>query len=145
MNDFLVKNGLSQSYGETWVVVPNPGSPKIIAYYTVAPDPVELGGDDDEDADAIVIQLERLAVDVSYQKQGLGETLLVRLIVQMLSLPPETKVKALNLTALDEDAKDWYLRRDFGFEELTAGSSYLTLPMDTIRLIFGKENTTDQP
>ncbi len=140
MNDFLVNYGLSQAYGETWVVVPQPQSDEIIAYCTVSPDPVELGGEEVDDIEAEVIQLERLAVDANHQKQGIGKNLLLRLIVQTFELSTTVDVEALNLFALDAEAKEWYLNLDFGFQELSPGSKNLTLPLSTIRLLLSSEN-----
>jgi len=139
MNDFLVDRGLSQASGETYVVVPHPQSPVIMAYYTVWPDPIELGWEEPDDVDASVIQLERLAVDTRHQRRKIGQSLLVRLIVQVVEVADALGIQALNLVALDEEAKAWYLGREFGFQELAPGSRRLTLPVDTIRLLLGNK------
>lgn len=136
MNDFLVGYGLSRAYGETWVVVPQPQSSDIVAYYTVSPDLTEFGGEDAEDVETRIIQLDRLAVGQQHQRQGLGESLLVRLILQVLERAEEYNVEALSLFALDDEAKEWYISRNLGFEELEPGSNFLVLPVSTMRLHF---------
>lgn len=129
MNGFLLHYGLSQAYGSTWVVVPNPGASEIIAYYTVSPDPLDIVLEDEEDqTEATVIELDRLAVDVKYKRQGFGRRLLLRLMTQMLDATQQVPVDALSLITLDQEAKDWYMSLGFGFREtepVVSVSSYL--------------------
>lgn len=40
---------------------------------------------------------------------------------------------ALVLEAIDEEARHWYLKRDFGFETLLDDPNHLFLPVGTIR------------
>src|SRR5947207_2221729 len=105
MNDFLFKYGLSEVYGATWVLVPEPDSHQIMAYYTVRPDLVEL--DDDEEFEIVV--LERLAVDNQFQGDGYGTELLLHVIIQVYYAAIEHEIRALELFALDDEAKAWYL------------------------------------
>ncbi len=133
MNDFFRDKGVSQSYGSTWVAVPEPGAALVIAFYTISPDPVELILEYDEELEATVIELERLAVALEYQKQGVRRTLLVRVIRQTLEAADQYAIDALSLLALDDDAKRWYMSLNFGFQEITPGNPRLILPVATMR------------
>jgi len=143
MNDFLREKGLSQAYGSTWVVVPEAGAAEIIAYYSVSPDPFDLVTEYDDDIVATVIELERLAVDLKSQQQGIGRKLLVYLLKQTLQAADQYPIDALSLFALDDDAKAWYMSLDFGFRETTPGGRRLVLPIATMRQLFGGNQGQD--
>lgn len=137
MNDFLLNFGLSEAYGATWVVVPELNAHTIIAYYTVAPDPVELVNDYNADLEATVIALDRLAVDRASQGREIGRRLLLHIINQTIVAADKYHLDALILYALDYEVKDWYLNLNYGFEELSSTSKKLVLPVATMRqLVF---------
>ena len=106
MNDFLLNFGLSEAYGATWVVVPELNAHTIIAYYTVAPDPVELVNDYNADLEATVIALDRLAVDRASQGREIGRRLLLHIINQTIVAADKYHLDALILYALDYEVKD---------------------------------------
>src|SRR5579859_2884945 len=86
MNDFLVEKGLSQAYGMTYVVLSDPDSMEIIAYFTISPDPADIiSGEYDNARSNRFVSLERLAVDKKHQQQGVGEDLLVYIMRQVVS------------------------------------------------------------
>ena len=136
MKDFLLRFGMSGREGITYVVVPEAGSPEIIAYYMVSPDPlmvVEI--EPDEEVEVNWVWLRAMAVASRYQRQGIGTRILGRLIRQTLDAANRhPSIEALALRALDEEAKKWYLERDLGFRESYPPKSLtLDLPVATMR------------
>lgn len=139
LNQFLqrqARQNADRNVGITHVAVNAPGESKVLAYYTlltrvvdaeVVPakklPPGEIG----------VALLGRLAVDRSAQGQGLGKLCLLRAITQVENAAREIGLYALVLYALDEQARDWYLRLNFGFQPLRDDPSHLYLPVETIR------------
>jgi len=92
LNDFLVSRALSAStnsydtiYGATYVVLSEPDSAEIVAFFTINPDPITFHTGE-RDPDSIVthlIKLEYIATDKKYKGQGVGESLLVYLMEQI--------------------------------------------------------------
>jgi len=119
----------------TYVCVPIAGSPDIIAYYTLAPDPavlLEIPAEDEVETETIVLKY--LGVGVHYQKQGVGEDILLSLMEQIVAASAiHPTVSALMLYALDDRAMQWYLSRDFGFQQVGSGAPYLILPVATMK------------
>ena len=80
-----------------------------------------------------VAPLGRLAVDKNAQGQGLGRLCLLRAMTQVERAAREIGIYALVLDALDEEARAWYLRLNFGFQPLLDDPNHLYLPTETIR------------
>lgn len=59
--------------------------------------------------------LGRLAVDLSWQRKGVGLGLLKDAILRTLAVSKQAGIRALVAHALSEEAKDFYLRQ--GFQE----------------------------
>jgi GNAT superfamily N-acetyltransferase len=62
-----------------------------------------------------VMVLGRLAIDVGWQKRGIGTGLLKDAILRTLAVSKQAGIRALVVHALSEDAKEFYLRH--GFQE----------------------------
>jgi predicted N-acetyltransferase YhbS len=62
-----------------------------------------------------VMVLGRLAVDVDWQKRGVGAGLLKDAVLRTLAVSKQAGIRALVVHALSEDAKGFYLRH--GFQE----------------------------
>lgn len=122
-----------------WVVVPEPGSHVIMAYYAVEPDPVELATPGaTATCDDGVIYLNLLATDKRYQGQGWAERLLLRVIYQIVELPPSTGVEWLITDALDAEAQEYLHSRGFGFQLVPPPNRRLAVSIDTLRdLVLG--------
>ena len=137
MNDFLRFHGSKRQFGTTFVVVPQAGSSEVIAYFTVAPNPATIAATSpDAQLNEPLIHLRYLAVARAYQNQGIGEEILLYLIGKVLAAAQvHPELESLEVSALDETSKGWYLRRNLGFRELAPGSLLLTLPLDEIRLV----------
>jgi ribosomal protein S18 acetylase RimI-like enzyme len=129
MDDFLHMYGLTEAYGSTWVVVPHVDSTEVLAYYTLLPDPTNPL----DQSEASVISLERLAVRTDLRGRGLGTELLLDIFEKVIKTVETTRFDALELQALDEEAKEWYLSRGFGFQEEEPGSLKLALPVATLQ------------
>lgn len=139
LNQFLqrqARQNADRNVGVTHVAVAKAGDSRILAYYTLLTRVV--------DAEIVpnkklprgeigVALLGRLAVDKSAQGQGLGRLCLLRAMSQVESAAREIGIHALVLDALDEEARAWYLRLNFGFQPLLDDPNHLYLPVETIR------------
>ena len=134
VNDFLHDRGLSEAEGITWVVVPEKGSDKILAFYTIVPDPITDFVDDDFTETAVeFVEIAWLGVSVDCKGQHIGRRMLIRVIKQILACEEEYQIKGLMLIALNDTVKGWYLHLNFGFRELRPGSLRLFLPTETMK------------
>lgn len=77
-----------------------------------------------------VARLARLAVDMRYQRQGLGELLLADTLQRCLRLSEEIGMIGVVVDAKDEKARGWYER--YEFERLPESPLTLWLPTETI-------------
>jgi GNAT superfamily N-acetyltransferase len=73
------------------------------------------------------IRLGRLAVDVSVQRQGLGQLLLMDAIRRACAVRQHIGVLALFVDAKDDDAAKFYIR--YGFVALPEATATLVLPL----------------
>jgi len=78
-----------------------------------------------------VILLGRLAVDESIRGQGLGERLLVDALSRCLDLAEPLGVHAVEVHAIDDAARAFYLR--YGFISLQDDPHHLYLPLKLVR------------
>jgi GNAT superfamily N-acetyltransferase len=81
--------------------------------------------------DIPVVLLGRLAVDQSVQGQGLGQHLLIDALRRVAHVAEHIGVRAVEVDALDDEARRFYLR--FGFFPLLDDQRHLFLPMQVIR------------
>ncbi len=77
-----------------------------------------------------VVLLGRLAVDRTHQGKGLGEELLMDALHRSLTLSENLGIFAVEVLALDHDARDFYLK--YGFVSLLDSELHLFLPLKTI-------------
>lgn len=140
LNEFLQKQArqnADRNVGVTHVVVPEAGSTRILGYYTIVTRTIESALVPDNKklprGPLGVVLLGRLAVDKNAQGQGLGKRMLLRAIRQTEQVAREIGIYALVLDALDEEARSWYLRLNFGFETLADDPNHLFLPVSVIR------------
>ena len=77
-----------------------------------------------------VMVLGRLAVDLGYQRLGIGRGLLKDALLRTLQVSREVGVRALLVHAIDDEAKAFYAAH--GFIEFPAGARTLLLPVETI-------------
>lgn len=77
-----------------------------------------------------VILLGRLAVDQKAKGQGLGKALLQDALRRSLSLSEQLGLLAVEVLAIDNDARVFYIK--YGFIPLADNALHLFLPMRTI-------------
>jgi len=135
--------------GVTHIVVPSAGDPRILGYYTLVTRTIDCEIIPDNKklprGPIGVVLLGRLAVDKGAQGQGLGKRMLLRAIRQTEQAAREIGIYALVLDALDEEARAWYLRLNFGFETLLDDPNHLFLPVRTIRQLgFAAEENSSE-
>jgi len=81
-----------------------------------------------------VAHLGRLAVDQRAQGQGVGELLLLDALHRCCLLSEEVAIHAVEVYALDEQARSFYLK--YGFEPLSDDPFHLYLQMKVIRKLW---------
>ena len=139
LNNFLkrqARQNASRNLGVTHVIVPSVGATQIWGYYTLLVRSVEQDAwprSKKFPSDGVgVALLGRLAVDQSAQGKGLGTMMLLRAIEQTERAARDLGIYALVVHALDDRARDWYLRLGFGFEELLDNPRHLYLSIEAI-------------
>jgi GNAT superfamily N-acetyltransferase len=121
--------------GRTFVAV-LPPDPRVCGYYTLASGAVSFEHVPEETSRKLprhpvpVILLGRLAVEQRCQGQRLGEVLLLDALERCLRLTEDLGVFAVEVHALDDSAKAFYLK--YGFTPLADSALHLYLPMTTI-------------
>lgn len=121
--------------GRTYVAL-FPGTTRVAGYYTLAAGAVAIANLPPEAAKRLpkhpvpVVLLGRLAVDQNAKSQGLGRSLLRDALRRSLSLSEQIGMFAVEVLAIDADARDFYLK--FGFTPLADNDLHLFLPIRTI-------------
>ncbi len=129
-----------RNLGRTYVAV-KAGDPTVFGYYTIASSALAIEELPSEPARKLpkhpvpVILLGRLAVDQSAQGQRLGEKLLIDALQRSLELSQFLGVHAVEVDAIDAEAKAFYER--YGFTCLPGQALHLYLAIDTIRVLLG--------
>jgi len=122
--------------GRTYVAVV-PGEPKVLGYYSLASGSVAFSLIPEEVSKKLpkhpipVAHLGRLAVDQKAKGQRLGETLLLDAFKRCQALADQLGIFAVEVHALDEEAKGFYLK--YGFKPLQDDPFHLYLSMKTIQ------------
>lgn len=135
LNNFLKKfarQNDERSLGKTFVIVEQ-GNREILGYYTLSSSSVsfEKIPENLPRYPIPVAHLGRLAVDKKAKGQGLGEILLVDALKRVSKIADELGIYAVQVIALNESAKNFYLK--YGFKELHDNKLHLYLPLKTIR------------
>ena len=78
-----------------------------------------------------VVLLGRLAVDNASKGRGLGKALLVTALRQAAALSDTIGIAAVEVDAIDDDARTFYLK--YGFTSLKDDRHHLYLPIKTIK------------
>lgn len=127
------KRGLSRTF-----VAVRPGQAVVLGYYALASHhvayvllPDEEAKDMPPDWPAPVVLLGRLATALTVQGRGLGELLLIDAFRRVLFLAEHMGVRAVEVDALDDRARSFYLR--YGFRPLRDDLRHLFLGLKAIR------------
>src|SRR5262249_30601710 len=141
--DIFLKTLVSQyerkRIGRTFVAVP-PGEKRVLGYYTSAAGSFTIASLPEDSRKGLpkhplpTIHLGRLAVDLSCQGKGLGETLLFHFLHKALEVAQDLGVFAVDLWAVDEQACQFYTR--YGFIPLNDSPLHFYLPLATVAKMF---------
>lgn len=143
LDDFIrrfVTQYEKRNLGRTFVAV-REGESRIGGYYTLASSSVTFEHLPEESARTLpkhpvpVVLIARLAVDASMQGQKLGEKLLIDALSRCLDLAEQLGVHAVEVDAIDDQARSFYLK--YGFVSLKDDPRHLFLPVATIRDALG--------
>lgn len=142
LNDFLRKFarqsedlGVARTFAAT-----RPKDPRVRGYYTLRTGQVEVKDWPAAETKRFprypvpVIHLARLAVDRSVQGQGLGEILLLDALEKALVVSRNVAAFAVEVTAIDDSARGFYLK--YGFKELVEDRRHLYLSMRMVERLF---------
>jgi ribosomal protein S18 acetylase RimI-like enzyme len=114
-----------------------PGQMTVLGYYSLSSGAVQFEVMPEEESKKLprhpvpVAHLGRLAVDEKVQGQGLGETLLMDALKRCFQHSQEMGIYAVEVYALDEGARKFYLK--YGFIPLKDDHLHLYLPMKAIQ------------
>jgi GNAT superfamily N-acetyltransferase len=142
----LVSQYEKRRLGRTYVAVV-PGEKRVYGYYTLASGSVPFQTLPSPTAKKIprhpfpVALLGRLAVDQTAQGRGLGEELLMDALRRCLDLSTKLGIFAVEVMAIDAEAKRFYLK--YGFVPLLDSDLHLYLPMKTIQDTLGEGKQTN--
>lgn len=135
LNDFLKKYARQNSekgFGRTFVAV-LPDETDILGFYTISSGSIsfEIVPEKLPRYPIPTVHLGRLATDVNSRGQGLGELLLIDALQRTVLVAAELGIYAVELCALTENAKNFYLK--YGFVALKDDERHLYLPIETLR------------
>ena len=137
----LVGQYEKRNRGRTYVAV-RPGNQRVYGYYTLASSAVAREILPAKAAKKLprhpipVVLLARLAVDQTVQGSGLGKRLLIDALLRCRNLSTQLGIHAVEVDAIDEQAKAFYEK--FGFVALRDSPLHLYLPIATIEEAFGQ-------
>lgn len=135
LNTFLAKFARQNSergLGRTFVAV-LPDDETVYGYYTISGGAVRFETVPDKlpRYPIPVVLLGRLAVDIKAKGAGLGEYLLLDALKKAAQFSDELGIYAVEVYALNEQAKKFYQK--YGFLELLDDALHLHLPIQTIK------------
>jgi GNAT superfamily N-acetyltransferase len=137
LNDFLkrfARQNDEKGLGRTFVAVKS-GEPTIYGYYTIASGALRFDSIPEKlpRYPVPVVHLGRLAVDKAAKGQKLGKALLADALTRAVNIADQLGIYAVEVFALNEAAREFYLK--FGFTELPDDRQHLYLTVKKIRKI----------
>jgi GNAT superfamily N-acetyltransferase len=144
LDDFLrqlVSHYEKRRLGRTYVAL-RPAEKRVVGYYTLASGAVSFASLPPAHGKKLprhpvpVVLLARLAVAIEAQGRGLGQFLLVDALHRCHELSERLGVYAVEVEAVDDDARRFYEK--YGFVALADDDHHLYLPIETIRKSFGR-------
>ena len=146
LNLFLQKHALNNDragLGRTFVAVEQ-GMNHAAGYFTISTGSVKFDTVPEHAAKRLpkypipTVHIGRLAVDVTCQGRGLGETLLVDALRRAATASRSVGVYGVDVIALHAKAGAFYLR--YGFVGMLDAPLHLFLPIESARLVAGITN-----
>ena len=138
LNEFIkrfARQNEEKRISRTFVAVA-PDRPEILGYYTLSTGAIEFADLPEESRRRLprypipVAHLGRLAVDRSAKGVGLGEFLMIDAFRRTMLVAGELGIFAVEVIALDADARRFYQK--YGFAELADDDLHLYLPIKMI-------------
>lgn len=135
LNQFLKKyarQNQEKGFGRTFVAV-LPNEAEVLGYYTISAGSIsfEIIPEKIPRYPIPTAHLGRLATDVKMRGQGLGELLLIDALERTVLVAERLGIYAIELFALTENSKNFYLK--YGFVSLKDDEKHLYLPIETLR------------
>ena len=136
LNDYLrryARQNDERDIARTFVAVEERGSRRVVGYYTLSGYSLESEAIPEKGLPRYALPaalIGRLARDVGFKGQGVGEALLRDALNRCLSISEQMAVHAVVVDALDQRARAFY--QAFGFRELIGYPMKLFLPMKTL-------------
>lgn len=131
--------------GRTFVAVAPKDVKNVLGYYTLASGAVSCDAIPAEEKSGLpsrmpipVLHLGRLAVSKAAQGSGLGSFLLVDALRRGLIHGSSIAMRAVEVVAINEDARRFYLK--YGFVELVDDRMHLYLSMKKVAKLFPDES-----
>ena len=135
----LVSQYEKRRLGRTYVAT-EPGTIRVAGYYTLAAGSFDATSLPKAERKKLprhpipTIHLGRLAVDQSFRGKGLGELLLFHALRGARELSEKLGAFAVDVWAIDDDAKAFYQK--YGFIALEDAPLHMYLPMKTVETLF---------
>lgn len=135
LNQFLkefARQNNEKGLGRTFVIIV-PETTEVLGYYTLSSSSIEFDSIPEKlpRYPTPTVLLGRLAVDRSARGLGLGELLLLDALRRAVQIANEVGIYAVEVVALNESAKAFYLK--YEFEETISDPFHLYIPIKTIR------------
>lgn len=130
------KKGISKAYVATQAVTPT----VVDGYYSISTCTIEFDSLPEDTTRRLpnypipAVLIGKLAVDINCQGEGLGEELLVNALIRIVDVSEKVGIYAVRVDAIDERAKQFYLR--YEFIPFVDKSLSLFLPLKSIRQQF---------
>ncbi len=137
-----------RDFSRTYVAVLPPAC-RVLGYYALSAGSFDLSVLPEAERKKLprhpvpVAHLGRLAVDQVARGQGLGAFLLLDALARCERLADEMGIHAVEVHAIDDAARNFYLK--FGFEPLLDDPQHLYLPMKAIRQLGLNQPGDEQP
>ncbi len=144
----LASQHAKRDFSRTYIAVLPPAL-RVLGYYSLSAGSFDLSVLAEEQRRKLprhpvpVAHLGRLAVDQTAQGQGLGAFLLLDALARCERLADEIGLHAVEVYAIDEAARKFYLK--YGFEPLLDDGHHLYLPMKAIRKLALNRPAGEQP
>lgn len=139
LNEFLffyARQNAERGLGKTFVAVEDSQPLEIAGYYTLLSGLISFEQMPEELPPYLVpvIHLGRLAIDLKAQGKGIGKLLFYDDLQRCLIVADQIGIYAVEVYALNEPARQFYLK--YGFSELSDDLFHLYLSIKAIRKLF---------
>ncbi len=130
----FARQNADRDLGLTYVAVEAPGETRVQGFYTLAASSIENHLPPEEKLPRYpipTILLARLAVDKNFHRRGLCQALLIDIFKNALRATALISLFAIEVDALHDKARDFYLH--YGFKFATDKPNHLYIPLKTVR------------